>query len=219
MLLGATTASNEALVTFEARPCGRKRCVQPAAPDSDLCTRCEDAEKERVASGVQGLRDRRRSAGQCKSCGAQCAKPTKDPSAPYPHCKACRIKANRFRAQSAEVTRKVTNSGSHANRISLATRVDGTGRTRFHGQQKRGKPSAAVTVTATMRLIERERRSAEAATVLAFAPGSELLPRIQRDEAKHAALGLWKLVAREILDMCVRNGVSVDDVGPSDDEE
>lgn len=221
MLLGATTASTEALVTVAADPrlCARRCCGAPALDDAELCEPHDDAEKERVASAVQRGRDRRRAAGECRDCGAKCAKPTRDPSAPYPRCKACRILAGRFMAQStAVVTRMVTAKGSHSTRISMATRVDGTGRTRFHGQQKRGKPSMATTNTATMDLIDRECREARAAVLLAFAAETDELPRIQRYEARHAALALWKLAAREILDMCVKNGVEVDDVKPSSDE-
>lgn len=149
---------------------------------------------------MRTLRKLRRKLKQCRDCGKRALDGMR--------CSACRIKHGRFKAGAGVVAAGV--AGARADRVASATRVSSLpgeeGRTRNHGKQARGKPSAAMLNEDDLNQMGRDFVDARLAMTAAWDKALDQLPRIQREEARAAARGKFALFLREGVAVFVRIG-------------
>jgi hypothetical protein len=172
------------------------RCgAPPDSEDVSLCTLHLKEHRQRQKLWVDKKRAARAKAGKCIDCGEK-AEPGATKLAP--RCKACRIKGNRHQKAAASVVDSHVDSRSR--RIADATRVDttagNTGRVRYHGKQKRGKPSNGDLDEADLKELVKAVGSTIAALAIARSVEVAKGPRIQRESTLKAA---WA-----VLDMGLR---------------
>lgn len=163
------------------------RCVYPGCPaicadDSSLCPAHRDAQRRRVRLAVRKKRARWRRAGLCTRCGRK-----RKPGHGW-GCPKCIV------AVDAVPRRLVTTHVNKSARIAARTEAvdehaaDGYRRTRYRGQDRRGRQSnQQIDEQDLDDAIERLRRG-KAGLALARSAEVQQLPRVQRDEAKHEAL-------------------------------
>jgi hypothetical protein len=189
-----------------AGECRRPGCREPHADDSDFCGPHRDAHRSYSRAAMRKLRRKRRRARRCLDCDVKLRAAKRDESGAVTAsgertwCKACRKK--RGRSSRAGVVTGVEKS----ERIAAAIRVDPTGRTRYHGQQKRGNQPHhqldAQDQDAALRHIDAgfERLAAWRT------PEVQALPRIQRESVRVQALHEIDLGTRFLDDVLERNG-------------
>lgn len=164
------------------------------------CTRCgiqlaDDYDHQQCPPHLKEARKRSRVAhaerradraakGKCVNCNR--------PANGLYRCRICYIRAGRL-SPTTSVNKRVN--------IEERTSIDRDGRSRYHGQAKRGAPSAEVIAQQE----ENDLRSAEEllaryreAMRVWRSPEIQALPRIQRQEAKNAALELLDRAGRFI---------------------
>lgn len=115
--------------------CTRSGCRRRASDDSSLCVRHHRADRRASREYKKRLRDERRAAKLCVWCSNAKPAPASEGST---SCLPCRIKRNRVRAADGGV-RVAVHDGGRSAAIAAATRKDPDGRTRYHGQQRRGQ--------------------------------------------------------------------------------
>lgn len=172
--------------------CARAGCALPPADDSDLCAVHRDYARERSREAHKRKRRTNRRRRLCAYCPA--------PSKTYA-CAACTVRLKR-------TPRAVNNTVN--NTVADRTRTGADGRTRYHGQERRGRQSNADLSEQDLAeaSAEIERAGIDFASTLkqakrdlAFAHGPSVseLPAAQRRAVLVAALARVDL-ARRILE-------------------
>lgn len=182
-----------AVITIERKLAGLcTRCDAPSLDDHQLCQPCRDNHRERQRKSLKAIRKARRRAGRC----ADCSKPSR-----LYRCPACLIKTSRHRDLGS-----VDKRDRIAANTAAATLASDAGRTRYHGKGSPGRMSREQLDAQDLEdAVERLRR---AAAGLAYAASEEVqqLPRIQRKEARDAALALAELGVRFAFEVLRRHG-------------
>lgn len=148
--------------------CTREGCRRWHADDSLLCAPCLRDAKQWSRASQQRRREARRAAKLCIWCpGDRPARATPGSTA----CLACRVKRRRIKHSDEGVKLDVKQDRSA--QIAAATRRDPDGRSRYHGQQKRGQqPKAKL----NLQDLRHARQDFEG-----FADGIELLANVGQD--------------------------------------
>lgn len=205
------------------------RKLYAARKESGLCVRCgvklaSDSmslfcdphaadNRRRAAAAQRKVRGERRKAGRCIYCGG---------AADGIRCPAHQVKRTITKTLAVnKVVSKLGELSARFERIRAQTILGEDGRTRYHGQLRRGRQSLARLDEKDIDTAITELLKAKDGLRLARAPKNAKLPRIQRKEADHAALSMAHLAIRVVMDALVRNGypVDVDDLVPDDVEE
>lgn len=188
-MAGTPQPTEEPAQVFLCAQCSKA----PAADGSDLCALHWEAKKERQAAWALGRYHRLRKKKLCGKCG-------KVPSK-TPYCKACLRRMGRVAS-----ARDLDTDLDKRARIAAATRAHEDGRTRYHGQKKRGNQPHA-------QLDAQDRESAQRQIAAGFArleayrgPEVQALPRIQRESVKRQALQEIDHGSRFLEDVLERNG-------------
>ena len=185
-----TAATELYLEKKVAQLCTYHRCKCAPAEGAQLCPRHLRKQRKRDARYKARLRARRRHAGQCAFCPAK--------SKTY-RCMACVIKAGFAPRKS------VQSSVDKSARIAARTVMHGDGRTRYHGQARRGQQSRAQLDEQDLADAIARLQRAKDGLAAARSPEAQLLPRIQREEAERAALAQLELAGRFLDDVGERN--------------
>lgn len=167
------------------------RCGQPATEDSRFCEQHHADELRYQKKAKKRLRRSRRKAGLCAFC------PRK--SKTY-RCAKCRIQSIGLKSG---VRIGVQNWEAKLERIRARTATGDDGRVRYHGQTRRGRQSVGSLDEQDIDAVIHECGKALEGLRLARDAKHAELPRIQRKEAEHAALGFLYLATRladEVLD-------------------
>lgn len=183
-----------------AEQCTYGRCRRAPTDGSDLCARHLRGKRKRQARWVAAKRARREAARLCIWC------PESGPPRPADggnSCKPCRIRRNRVRDTEHGVDTGVDN---RAERIAARTRTHADGRTRYHGQPRRG---GLAKRDLNRQDIELARECFET-----FVEGIQMietddvkkLPRIQRDGVVSAVAHQGDRTSRHIDDILERLG-------------
>jgi hypothetical protein len=169
------------------------RCGAAAAEDSQLCPGHQLEARIIMRRTAQERRQARRDAGLCAYCG-------KVKSDRYA-CAGCTV-----RRQSYPPTKNVNvavNSNTAVWRHGTTSRDATT--LRYHGRAVRGAPPASVTDEADCKQISAEVERARRGLEYAHSAEVAELPRIQRKEARHAALSRLALAKRYIEEVLQRH--------------
>lgn len=184
------------------------RCGKAAVEDGQLCAK--HLKKLRAADrrSVAKRRAARRAAGYC----ATCPKKKKRKSKTY-RCATCMTK---WMAANASVVSSVDRFDEKQDRIRARTAVEADGRTRYRGQTRRGRQTVGDLDEQDLDQLALYVAKAKAGLAYARRPEAADVPRIQRKEAEHAALGELAMGLRFGFDVCKRNRFDVPE--PVDDE-
>lgn len=156
----------------ESARCTLTGCRRAASDRSSLCLKHYRAHKRTDRAWRAKRRDARRAAGECVDCpGDRPARATAGSS----RCLACRIRRKGLKAadRATRVARLGSDDGvvqgvdQRAAAIAAATRRHADGRTRYHGQQKRGQQPKAQLNRQDLRHVREDFE--------AFAAGIEIL--------------------------------------------
>jgi hypothetical protein len=170
--------------------CVAGRCTEPAIDGADRCAvhRAEQLERQRAA--MKKLRRRRRRVRQCAEAG--CANFSR-----RFRCRACARLVGNLRAVGVK---------SGVNR----TWKEADGRTRFHGQESKGRQTNAALdaqdLTEAIRGLTRGRDD----VAHAAGPEAQARPKAQRDEMKRAALSRVAYAIRFAEEVLERHGYEAD---------
>lgn len=173
--------------------CTRPGCKRKASPSVQLCRSHHYAAKAALKRHFERKRLDNRNAGQCAVCGAK--------SERY-RCPTCAVK----HAMTRPPSRGANNGENQRSTIASRTSVDKDGRTRFHGQGKRGQQPRSQLDDQDLLTARRAIDKAMAGLSLARSPAMLELPRIQRKDAERAALAVAGQSARFVLEVLERNG-------------
>lgn len=187
--------------------CVRKRCGAPAADGSDYCARHAEHQRQYNASYMARRRAERLRKKLCTFCGARLARRDwPSPGDRTASCPACRIKRDRMKTAGVKssVENRTERIAARVEEVLDAT--DGYARKRFRGG-KRGAPKAEQLDEADLRDLRLYVEKAAAGLALANSDEVQALPRIQRDEAKHAAMSWVALLVRAGLVFMKRKGI------------
>ena len=186
--------------------CTRRGCKLKALDDGQLCKKHRTAARRATKRWDAKMRKQRRAAGQCASCGAK--------SKAY-RCLTCRTKR---RARIATGTDNgLDKYAERMDRIRARTFVEADGRTRYRGQERRGRQTVADLDEQDIDLAILYLTKCRGALRYARRPEAADVPRIQRREAEHAAIGELAMGLRFGFDICVRNGYPVPEPVEDDD--
>lgn len=166
--------------------CAQNGCANPPADDSDRCEKHRD--RQRLASAKSAKRRRRanRRAGRC----AECPTPSKDYL-----CPKCTVRLGRTPRHAVETTVETSDR--------IRTHADG--RTRFHGQMKRGRQANSNLDEQDLLAARKHLERGRAGLAYYNTPAVRELPRIQRDAVKRAALAEIDLARRLLEDVLERH--------------
>lgn len=182
-------------------------CGKPAADDSQLCAKHLKRTHKRQRQAMAALRKARRKSGRCALCGGK--------SQRY-RCETCATKLTTSRVVS--VTDGVTTYAEKQHRISARTAVEADGRRRYRGQLRRGRQTVGDLDEQDLDQLAIQVAKAKAGLAYARRPEAADVPRIQRREAEHAAIGELVMGLRFGFDICIRNGYPVPEAVDTDDD-
>lgn len=168
-------------------------CTQPLAPGSDLCERHLRRERKRKAKAEIARHERNREKGLCAFCDT--------PSETY-RCLAHAIK----HGQTPRMAIGVATAADRAAQIAARTRTHADGRTRYHGQQKRGQQPMAQLNRQDLEMAESAFADFKRAVAVTDTDEFKRMPVIQREAARAAVAGLGDLTCRHIDDVLERLG-------------
>jgi hypothetical protein len=166
------------------------RCGGPAADDSSLCAKHRDDQRGRTARTMARIRAARVEAGLCVWCPG--TRPTKV-AAGETSCLACRIRRRRVKPLGG-----VHNDVHKHERIAARTATHADGRTRYHGQQRRGQQTHAQLNAQDVEMASECFDSFKAGLALIESAEVKALPRVQRDDVKAATAHQGERVGRHI---------------------
>lgn len=172
-------------------------CTKPLADGSAYCERHRRRRNRLNSESVNRARDARRAAGLCPYCPGD--KPAKLTS-PETSCTACKIR----RRQLTSV--KTTSQGDREARIAAATRKGEDGRTRYHGQGKRGNQPRIQLDHQDLEYAKRMLEAGEVGLDLYEQAVANQAPRIQREDIKSASLHNLAMAQGHIEDVLERRG-------------
>lgn len=183
--------------------CVENGCGRAPADGADLCGRHLTGKQSRQARWIEKRRAAARLAKLCIDC--------RETKTDDTWCPACRLRRDRYRSG---VDANVDGQGDRSARIQAATRKDteATTRTqdryareRYHGRSKRGQPPAAELDQADIVEIRKATDKLERALAYYRSPEVQELGRIQRDDAKQAALSYVYALRRFADEVLHRN--------------
>lgn len=183
--------------------CTRSGCGASASDESSLCPQHHVEAKAAAKAYARRLRARRARARVCVHCGKPRPKRAKS-------CLACRVRRNRLK-----IVRPggVVAGVDKLDRIESQTRTHDDGRTRYHGQGKRGNQPHLQLDGQDLGFARRELEAGEIGIKLYEqevakhkAGDPEALPRVQRDDVKSAALHQLGRAIGHIEDVLERRG-------------
>lgn len=174
------------------------RCGQPAADDSSLCPEHRDDHRAAANRYAESLRAERSAKGQCPYCPRKRETKLKDGEA---MCPACRVERRRM-PRSLGVVDKVVDKA----KIEAATRKDGDGRTRYHGQGKRGQQPKYQLNVQDLRHVKADFEKFESGVVWLAGPDAEQRHKTDRDKVEWATANCGGRAARRINDILERLG-------------
>lgn len=187
-----------------------------------MCVKHHRLYKRLARESMQRRREARRVANLCVWC------PGDKPAGATPgsnSCLACRVRRNRIRVSDAGV-RPGVNPGDRQSRIASRTITHADGRTRYHGQSRRGQQSHAQLDGQDIGFAERDTATGKSGLALyatevarTKAGDREALPRIQRDDLRSAACHKIEQAIGHLGDVLDRHGHVWDRHGRRDDEE
>lgn len=172
------------------------QCGGPAADDSSLCAPHRDAARARKAQWIARERRRRRRARVCGDCGA----PLK--SAETIWCHAHRVRRNRL----SKLRRGVDSRVDRSERVAARTITHADGRTRYHGQSRRGQQTHEQLDAQDLGLTREALEAAETGLQLYRGAEVQAMPRIQREDVRAAAVAQLGRAIRHIEDIQERHG-------------
>lgn len=172
-------------------------CPRRAAGDSQFC------EWHRLRRNARQRRDRAENVaqGKCRTC--------RKPSSTY-RCPACSLREGRLQPTNGGVAQDVADKRA---RIAARTKTHADGRTRYHGQSRRGQQShaqldeqdigfARKEIELGERGLQRYAREVERSK----AKDPEAMPRIQRDDLRSAAVHQLERAVGHLTDVMSRHG-------------
>lgn len=168
-------------------------CREEHADDSLFCSAHRDSERARQ----KAFRRQRRQEWEAKRLCTRCGRKRK-PGHGW-GCPKCIIELG------ATQYRFVTTHVHKSKRIASRTEVDPDGRTRYRGQERRGRQSAQQTDESDLLEAKKAIDKAIAGLALARSPEVQQLPRIQREAAKREALAQADHGSRFIEGVLERN--------------
>lgn len=184
--------------------CVRKRCPLEAADDSDYCPGHRDEQRDYNREYMARVRAYRLKQKLCTWCGDKLPKSEfPKPGAKTASCKACRIRRDRMTTGGVKASVENRRERVAARIVDVVDSSDGYARTRMKGG-KRGAPKAAQTDSADLQDLRLYVEKASQGLVLAASEEVQSLPRIQRDEAKNAAMAWVSLLVRAGVEMLKR---------------
>lgn len=181
--------------------CTRGSCKAKALPDGQLCASHKASEAKRKSADARRRYQTRRANGMCGDCGHVKTKQAR--------CAACKLKYETARLSSKKDATILATPAS--DRIAAATRVDATGRSRYHGQMRRGGPTTAMREEQDLQTlrwaVEEIRKSIEGLGLLDLPRFAEAL-KSERAAARRAALSQAALAIRLVEEVLDRNRYS-----------
>lgn len=178
-----------------AQRCTYKRCATPPEDGARMCKK----HLEKVRRYERRYRKRRRAEarerGECAFCGAK--------AATY-RCLACAVKHKQV--PSSVSVQVGVNTAGRSSRIAAATRTHADGRTRYHGQGKRGMQPRLQLDGQDLGFVRREIDAGEAGLRVYESEAVQAMPRIQREDVKAAALHHLQRASGFIDDVLERRG-------------
>lgn len=203
-----STPSSPSTGSGEVRECRRRGCSTAAADDSEYCD--EHAKRQRQYQAA--YMSRRRAAFARKKLCTRCGRKRR-PGSKW--CSRCMLRDPRMKIP--PVTLHVENKAA---RVLAATAIGTDGRERYHGTAKKGRRPIVEEHMADFDLIEPEVAAARKAIAHSWSPEVEQLPRIQRDEARMAALDRVFSLYRLLGDILRRGKHPLaPEVGPTDEKD
>jgi|HubBroStandDraft_6_1064221.scaffolds.fasta_scaffold622148_2 hypothetical protein len=185
----------------DVRECARAACHEPARDDDDLCDahRGERLRQKRVTQRT--AYKQRAKQKLCTKCGKR------PPLKPHTWCAVCRLRRGQLRKPGRPSKPDLTaNLDTKADLVSSRTSIDKDGRSRFHGRAERGRQPVVELdrqdVAEMRRLIDIGALAVDAY----WTPEYQQLPRLQRLDARAAAMTWFERARRVIDDVLVRNG-------------
>ncbi len=170
--------------------CTYPGCSSAPAPGLQLCPRHRRKQNKRQRTSANRLRAERRRLGLCAAAGCG------EKSSTY-YCVRHAIALGRAVAPAAH------NTVDKSARLAARTRVE-DGRTRYHGQPRRGsQPIGQLEAKELDDAIALLRTAKEG---LAMARAAPALSKVQRRAALHAAVAHADRVSRMIAELCERVG-------------
>jgi hypothetical protein len=175
--------------------CTRAGCSAPASEESSLCEPHHRAAKERAKAGMRKLRRRRKREHCCVHCGGPRKPRTRS-------CLACRVRRNRVHPQRSGVTDDVNKT----ERVASQTRTHEDGRTRYHGQGKRGQQPKTQLNLQDGRLARDRFDAFHAGVMLLASDEAKTWTQGQRESVEKATASCGESASRHIDDVLERLG-------------
>lgn len=178
------------------------RCGKEADEDSSLCRKHRRQRNAAAAACMARKRDALRAQGLCiYNCGTSVGKED------YA-CLACRVRIGRTQRKLVSLgsVNPVVSQPDKAAAIAAATRRDPDGRTRYHGQQRRGQQTHAQLNAQDLRMAIDSWEAFCAGVRLTGAPEFKLMHRAQRDALKTATASHGERLSGHIDDILERLG-------------
>jgi len=217
----ATTYQERKEQSAETGVCLYPACHEPAASGSNWCAPHRDKERANQRESRARLRKRRKRLGQCIDCGVKLRRDRDERI----YCAAHRVARNRLGALSRAAA-VVQATVQKSERIASRTVRGDDGRTRYHGQERRGQQTHAQLDEQDIEFARREITAGEAGLkIYAVEVGRSkakdplALPRIQRDDLRSAALHQLDRAARHLGDVLERHGHAIKRHGRREGEE
>ena len=184
-----------------AQQCTYPGCDREPAIGVQLCPRHRRKHHSRDLAYRSSVRAQRREAGLCRDCGL--------PSKAY-RCTICAIRDGHLS------TVGVDKGVDKAARMAARTKVDPTGRTRYHGQTRTGTPPASL--RDAQDVAEMHRLIKMCGEGLVMAREAAGLSKVQLRAAIHAALAHGDRAARLFEHLATRYGYTQQMLVPDLDE-
>lgn len=190
----------------ESRRCARRGCRSPAAEDSERCARCDEKQRRYQRDYMARKRQEWDAAELCTRCGGNRAPRSK-------WCTGCLIATGRVHL---EDRKSHVESRRDRIRARIVRGVDG--RRRYHGQGKRGAPSVDQVDSVDLRHARRDFDHGVEGLAYFRSETVALMPRLQREDVKQAAVAKLVETARRLLDVAKRHGHEEIETAPEEDE-
>lgn len=166
-----------------------------------MCKRHHRQYKRVDREAKQRKREERRAGGLCVWCpGDRPAKATEGSTS----CLACRIRRNRIKSSDGGVRLGVY--PEPIDQIAARTRIGADGRTRYHGQAKRGQQPRAQLNRQDMRHARQDFDGFEAGVLLMASDAAEAWTRGERERVEQATASLGERASGRIDDVLERLG-------------
>jgi hypothetical protein len=185
------------------------RCgLEPAEDGAEECKEHVVDKRARDARYRSNLRDERERQGLCVNCPV--SGPPAKVSRGETSCLRCKVRRRRLPSTVDGVDNEVDNRRT---RIASRTLTGEDGRTRYHGQDRRGQQTHAQLDAQDLGFARREITRGEtglevyAVEVARSKAGDpEAMPRIQRDGLRSDAVGYLERASRHLEDVVERHG-------------